>query len=112
VKSKTYVKTPISTDQKLSLGLFLDDVGLGTDSKEEHHKVLEVFILTCQQNSIRIELSKCEFIQESFEYLSYDLEWNAWSPSRSKIPAMLNTKFKPSGICTDLWARAILTVET
>jgi len=46
------------------------------------------------QNSIRIKISKCEILQTSFEYLGSHLEWNAWSPSRSKISAILNIKIK------------------
>jgi hypothetical protein len=53
------------------LGAFFDDCGLGTQTKEEHLILLEEFLKVCLDAKIRIKLSKCEFVQEDFEYLGF-----------------------------------------
>jgi len=57
-KARHTLKQRYPQIKKFFLGAFFDDVGLGTDSREKYLKVLEVFLLTCKQNPIRIKLSK------------------------------------------------------
>ena len=42
----------------------IDDVSLGTNTKEDHVLLLREFFIVCQENHLRIKLEKCEFMKE------------------------------------------------
>ena len=42
----------------------IDDVSLGTNTKEDHVLLLREFFTVCQENHLRIKLEKCEFMKE------------------------------------------------
>ena len=70
------------------LASFFDDTGLGTQTEDEHLYLLECYFRVCQESHIRIKLSKCQFLQESIEYLGYDVGWGQWRPSSKRVQAI------------------------
>ena len=50
-----------------------DDVCLGTTTKEDHLILLGEFFAVCQENHTRLKLEKCEFMQETMQYLEFDV---------------------------------------
>ena len=50
-----------------------DDVCLGTNTQQDHLILLGVFFAVCQENQTRLKLEKCEFMQESMQYLGLTL---------------------------------------
>ena len=63
----------------------IDDVSLGTNTKEDHVLLLREFFIVCQENHLRIKLEKCEFMKEEMEYLGFDVRYGWWKPAASKM---------------------------
>ena len=76
------------------LGAFFDDCGVGTDNMEDHLRILEEMLKVCQQNNIRIKLSKCDFMKEEIDYLGFNIGWGTWKPCKSKVEAILRSEVK------------------
>ena len=51
----------------------IDDVCLGTNTQEDHLILLGEFFAVCQENHTRLKLEKCEFMQETMQYLGLTL---------------------------------------
>ena len=51
----------------------MDDVCHGTNTQEEHLILLGEFFAVCQENYTRLKLEQCEFMQESMQYLGFDI---------------------------------------
>ena len=51
----------------------IDDVCLGTNTQEDHLILLGEFFAVCQENHTRLKLEKCEFMQETMQYLGFDI---------------------------------------
>ena len=51
----------------------IDDVCLGTNTQEDHPIILGEFFAVCQENDTRLKLEKCEFMQETMQYLGFDV---------------------------------------
>jgi len=82
-------------DMKLFfLGAFFDDVGVGTHTEVDHIKVLEVFFQVCKETQLRIKLSKCDFLAKELDYLGFHIGAQNWSPSSSKVQAILKAKIQ------------------
>ena len=63
----------------------IDDVSLGTNTQEDHVLLLREFFIVCQENHLRIELEKCEFMKEEMEYSGFDVGYGWWKPAASKM---------------------------
>ena len=46
---------------------------LGTNTQEDHLILLGEFFAVCQENHTRLKLEKCEFMQETMQYLGSDV---------------------------------------
>ena len=42
------------------------------------------FFAVCQENHTRLKLEKCEFMQETMQYLGFDIGYGWWTPDASK----------------------------
>jgi hypothetical protein len=73
---------------------FFDDVGVGTDTLEDHERLLHFLFQACAKLSLRIKLTKCEFAVEEIEYLGFELSFNRWRPSKSKVAALQNVQIR------------------
>ena len=66
----------------------IDDVCLGTNTHEDHLILLgEVFVL--------FKLEKCEFMQETMQYLRFDIGYGWWTTIASKAKPLMDAH--PSG---------------
>ena len=94
----TQVKTTVRSQKfpipNCFLNAFFDDVGIGTNTHEEHMTVLETLFKVCQENQSRINLSKCDFLKSELEYLGFHIAQGTLSPSKSKIQAILKFKIQ------------------
>ena len=87
VKNKPEVQDIV---KRSFIGAFFDDCGIGTETEEDHLQLLEHFLIVCQENQVRVKLSKCDFLQEQIDYLGFKIGWGTWSPSPSKVKALLD----------------------
>jgi hypothetical protein len=74
------------------LASFFDDTGVGSQTLDEHFVLLKRYFTVCQENHIRIKLSKCEFLKEEIDYLGFTLGWGKWQPSKKRVQAIINAK--------------------
>ena len=51
----------------------IDDVCPGTNTQEDHLILLGEFFAVCKENHTRLKLQKCEFMQETMQYLGFDV---------------------------------------
>ena len=63
----------------------IDDVSLGTNTQEDHALLLREFFIVCQENNLRIQLEKCEFLKEEMEDFGFDVGYGWWKPVASKM---------------------------
>ena len=68
----------------------VDDVCLGTNTEEDHLIFLGEFFAVCQENHTRLKLEKCEFMQETMQYLGFDIGYWWWTPAASKAMLLMN----------------------
>ena len=57
----------------------IDNVCLGTNTQEDHLILLGEFFAVCQENHTRLKLEKCEFMQETMQYLGFDVGYGWWT---------------------------------
>ena len=57
------------TSRGAQMEAHIDDVCLGTNTQEDHLILLGEFFAVCQENHTRLKLEKCEFMQETMQYL-------------------------------------------
>ena len=51
----------------------IDDVCLGTNTQEDHPILLGEFFAVCHENHTSLKLEKCEFMQETMQYLWFHI---------------------------------------
>ena len=76
------------------LASFFDDTGIGSQTLDEHFRLLEKYFQVCQDNNVRVKLSKCEFLKEEIDYLGFTIGWGQWKPSKKRVHAILNSEVK------------------
>ena len=72
----------------------IDDVSLGTNTKEDHVLLLRQFFIVCQENHLRIKLEKFEFMKEEMEYLGFDVGYGWWKPAASKMQPLQDMQIR------------------
>ena len=58
----------------------IDELCLGTSTQEEDFILLGEFFAVCQGNHTRLKLEKCEFMQETIQYVGFDIDYGWWTP--------------------------------
>ena len=76
--------------------VYIDDVLLGTDEADDHLRLVEEFLRTCEECNTRLNLQKCELMQEEIEYLGFQVGWRWWRPVKEKVAPILK-----ASICDD-----------
>ena len=72
----------------------IDDVCLGTNIQEDHLIPLGKFFAVCKKNHTGLKPGKCEFMQESMQYLGLDIGYGWWSPALSKAKPLMDAKVR------------------
>ena len=68
----------------------IDDVCLGTNTQEDHLILFGEFFAVCQENHTRLKLDKCEFMQETMQYLGFNIGYEWWPPAASKAKPLMH----------------------
>ena len=72
----------------------IDDVSFGTNIQEDHVLSLREFFIVRQENHLRIELEKCEFMKEEMEYLGFDVGYGWWKPVASRMQPLQDMQIR------------------
>ena len=72
----------------------IDDVSLGTNTREDYIFFLQEFFTVCQGSHLRIKLEKCEFMCEEMEYLGFDVGYGWWKPAASKMQPLQDMQIR------------------
>ena len=72
----------------------IDDACLLTNTQEDHLILLGDFAAVCQENHTRLKLEKCEFMQETMQYLGFDVGYGWWTPAASKAKLLMDAKVR------------------
>ena len=80
----------ISTTESTYLPTYLDDVCLGTNTQEDHLILLGEFFAVCKENHTRLKLEKCESMQESMQYLGFDIDYGWWTAAACKAKPLMD----------------------
>ena len=67
---------------------------LGTNTQEDHLILLGELFAVCQENHIRLKLEKCEFMQETMQYLGIGNGYSWWTPAASKTKPLMDGKVR------------------
>ena len=70
----------------------IDDVCLGTNTQQDHLILLGEFFAVCQENHTRLKLEKCELMQQSMQYLGFDISHEGWTPAASEAKLLMDAK--------------------
>ena len=72
----------------------IDDVCLGTNTQEDHLILFGELFAEGQANHTRVKLEKCEFMQETMQYLGFDIGYGWWTPAASKAKPLMDAKVR------------------
>ena len=70
----------------------IHDVCLGTNTQEDHPILFGGFFAVCKENHTRLKLKKCEFMQETMQYLGFNIGYGWWTPAASKAKPLMDAK--------------------
>ena len=70
----------------------IDDVWLGTNTQEDNLILFGEFFAVCQENHTRLMLEKCEFMQETMQYLGFHICYRCLTPAASKAQPLMDAK--------------------
>ena len=74
--------------------VYMDDVLLGTEDADDHLHLVEEFLQTCEECNTRVQLEKCEFMQEQIEYLGFQVGWRWWRLVNEKVALILKASIR------------------
>ena len=80
----------ISRGAQLEAGI--DDVRLGTNTQEDHLILLGKFFAVCQEKHTRHKVERCEFMQETLQYLGFDIGYRLWTRASSRAKPLMDAK--------------------
>ena len=72
----------------------MDDVSLGTNTKEDHILLLKELFTACQETNLRIKIEKCEFMREEMEHLGLDVGYGSWKRTASKMQPLQDMQIR------------------
>ena len=72
----------------------IHDVCLGTNTQEDHLFPLGEILAVCKVNHTRLKLEMCLFMQETVQYLGFDIGYGWWTPAASKAKPLMDAKVR------------------
>ena len=73
----------------LDVDAYLDDVGLWTNSWEDHLKILDAVLQCLEENGFRVNPLKCEWAVQETDFLGYWMTPTGLKPWAKKVNAIL-----------------------
>ena len=70
--------------------VFLNDILVTSKSEEEHLKRLDLVLTRLEEHRLRLNVSKCAFLQQQVEYLGHLIDADGLHPTESKAAAIFN----------------------
>ncbi|UYV61734.1 K02A2.6-like [Cordylochernes scorpioides] len=64
---------------------YFDDFIIFSDTLEEHIQHVEKFLEICQQENIKLNYKKCEFLKTSIEFLGYTIKNGTYTPQTRNL---------------------------
>ena len=72
----------------------MDDVCLGKNTQEDHLILFGDSFSDCQEDHRRLTLEKCEFMQETMQYLGFHIGNGWWTPATFKAKPLMDAKVR------------------
>ena len=72
----------------------IDDICLETNTQEDHLILVGEFFSVCQEDHTRLKLEKCEFMQETMQFLGLDIGYGWWTPAACKAKPLMDAKVR------------------
>ncbi len=69
---------------------FMDDILVSAPTEEAHLAVLDQVMARLEKHGLRMKLAKCDFLQDSVEYLGYRIDEHDLHPTEDKGEAIIN----------------------
>lgn len=71
---------------------FLDDILVGGTTRKDHLQRLHDVVSKLAQLGLRLRREKCQFLQESIDFLGHFLDAQGLKPQENKINAIIDTR--------------------
>ena len=71
-----------------------DNVCLGKNTQDDHPILWGEFFAVYQENHTRLKQEKCEVMQETMQYLGFDIGYGMWTPAASKAKPLMDAKVR------------------
>ncbi|KAA8497500.1 Transposon Ty3-I Gag-Pol polyprotein [Porphyridium purpureum] len=68
--------------------IYIDDLIVGTKSKEEHLEILDQVLQRFEEEGLTFSLPKCSFLARSIEFLGHEVEGGKIRPKRRNVEAI------------------------
>lgn len=78
--------------------VYLDDIGVASDSYEQHIDHLRVVFQRLEDYGLQVNLAKCEFAKDELKFLGHVINGEGIKPLSSKVEAIVNFP-KPTLAC-------------
>ena len=72
----------------------IDDVCPGRNTQGDHLILFGEFFAVPQENHTRLKLEICKFMQETMQYLGFDIGYGWWTPAVSKAKPLMDAKVR------------------
>ena len=72
----------------------IEDVCLATNSQEDHLILLSELFAVCQENHTGLKPEEYEFMQETMQYLGFDVCYRLWTPAACKAKPLMDAKVR------------------
>lgn len=73
------------------IAVFFDDILLGAKTRDELNRKLRLVLQRLQDNGLRLNLQKCEFLKESVKYLGHIISSKGIQKSQERVEAIVST---------------------
>ena len=95
------------TSRRAQMEAHIDNVCLGTNTQEDHRILLGEFFAVCQENHTRLKLEKCEFMQETMQYIGFNIGYGWWTPAASKAKPLMDANVRHEELRKDSMMYAV-----
>jgi len=68
---------------------YLDDILIASSNQEKHETILEEVLQRLERHNIRVNTSKCSFMEASVEYLGHKVDADGLHPTKEKVASIL-----------------------